>query len=175
MAILQEDVLGLEVAMDEPMAMGVIERRRRSRRRASAPSSIGSWVSRFSRSRSDSPATYGMAYQQSWPVAVSPHQPESNTWQNVGVTELAGDADLAGEPFGAEHGGEFGAQDLDGDLAIVLAVVREVDGGHAALAKFALDPVAVSERGFETAWRSHLFAEATADFICATQSGTTRR
>ena len=45
----------------------------------------------------------------------------------------------------ADHGGELRAEDLDGDGAIVLEVVREVDGGHAARAELALDAVAVGE------------------------------
>ena len=47
------------------------------------------------------------------------------------------------------HGGEFGVEDLDGDLAVVLEVVGEVDGGHAALAELALEAVAVGEGGGE--------------------------
>jgi hypothetical protein len=43
------------------------------------------------------------------------------------------------------------------------------------VAKFTLNPVAVGEGSGEILWRSHLFAAATADFICATQWGTTRR
>ena len=40
---------------------------------------------------------------------------------------------------------ELGVEDLDGDLAAVLQVLGEVDGGHAALAELALDAVAVAE------------------------------
>ena len=55
--------------------------------------------------------------------------------------------DLAEEPLGADHGGELGPQDLDGDLAVVPQVLGEVNGGHAALAELALDPIAVGQRG----------------------------
>ena len=94
---------------------------------------------------------------------------------DVRMVKLRDDRDLLREAFGGERGLQRGMHDLHGDVARVLEVVREVDGGHAALAKFALDPVAVSERGFETAWRSHLLAAATADFIWVSQLGTTRR
>ena len=57
--------------------------------------------------------------------------------------------DLAQEPLGADHRGELGAQDLDGDLAVVLEVLGQVHRGHAALAQLALDAVAVGERGGE--------------------------
>ena len=53
--------------------------------------------------------------------------------------------DLAEEPLGADHRGQLGPQHLDGDLAAVLEVVREIDGGHAALAQLALDAVAVGQ------------------------------
>ncbi len=61
------------------------------------------------------------------------------------MAELTGDADLAGEPFGAEHGGELGTEDLDGDRAIVFQVVGKVDSGHAAVAEFALEAVAAGQ------------------------------
>ena len=38
---------------------------------------------------------------------------------------------------------QLGVQDLDGDLAVVLQVLGEVDGGHAALAELAFEAVAV--------------------------------
>jgi hypothetical protein len=53
--------------------------------------------------------------------------------------------DLAQETLGADHGGQFGAEDLDGDAAVVLQVVGEVDGGHAAGAELALEAVAVGQ------------------------------
>ncbi len=36
-------------------------------------------------------------------------------------------------------------QHLDGDVAVVLEIVREVDGGHAAGADLAVDTVAIRE------------------------------
>ena len=56
-----------------------------------------------------------------------------------------GDLDFPEEALAAEHGRQLGAQHLDGDLAAVLEVLGEVDGGHATGAEFALDPVAVGE------------------------------
>ena len=69
------------------------------------------------------------------------------------MLEPGGDLDLAGEPLGAERGGELGAEDLHRDLAVVLQVLGEVDGGHAALAELALDAVAVGEGGLEAGHR----------------------
>jgi hypothetical protein len=63
----------------------------------------------------------------------------------VRVLERGGGLDLLDEPVGAEHGGELGLEDLDGDLAVVAGVVREIDRGHAALTQLARDAVAVGE------------------------------
>ena len=52
----------------------------------------------------------------------------------------------AQEPLAAERRAEVGVQDLDGDVAVVLEVVREIDGRHAAGAELALDAVAIGER-----------------------------
>src|SRR6185437_246528 len=61
--------------------------------------------------------------------------------------------DLAGEPVGAERGGQLGTQDLHRHLAVVLEVFGEVDGRHSALAELALDAVAVGEGGLESGHR----------------------
>src|SRR5207253_1359692 len=52
--------------------------------------------------------------------------------------------------FAAECCAQVGVQHLDGDVSLVLEIVREVDGGHAARADLALQPVAISERCVET-------------------------
>jgi hypothetical protein len=66
--------------------------------------------------------------------------------EDVRVLQLGRDVDLTQEPLWADGGGQLGSQDLDGDLAVVLEVVGQVDGGHAALAQLARDPVVVGER-----------------------------
>jgi hypothetical protein len=45
----------------------------------------------------------------------------------MGMLQMGGDPDLLEEPLGAEHGGELGLEDLNRDLATVLAVVGEID------------------------------------------------
>ncbi len=61
------------------------------------------------------------------------------------MLEVGGDLDLGEEPVAADDGTQFGVEDLDGDLAGVLQVLGEIDGGHAALAQLALEAVAVGE------------------------------
>ena len=61
------------------------------------------------------------------------------------MLEVGGGLDLDQEPLGPDHGGELGPQDLEGDLAIVLEVLGEIDGGHAAGTQLALDAVAIGQ------------------------------
>jgi hypothetical protein len=65
------------------------------------------------------------------------------------VLQAGGDPDLPEEPLGSERGGELGAQHLERDGPIVPEVVGEIDGGHAATAKLALDPIAIGQGGRE--------------------------
>ena len=71
------------------------------------------------------------------------------------VLQVGGGLDLGEEPLGADDGGELRAQHLDGHLAIVLDIVGEVDGGHAARAEFPLDAVAVGKGGAEPVEGAH--------------------
>ena len=49
------------------------------------------------------------------------------------MLEPGGDFDLTEEAVGAEPRGEVGAEDLDGDPAVVLEILGQVDGAHATL------------------------------------------
>ncbi len=53
--------------------------------------------------------------------------------------------DLGQEALGTDDGGQLGLQDLERDLALVLEVVGQVDGGHPALAELVPDDVAVGQ------------------------------
>ncbi len=66
------------------------------------------------------------------------------------MLEIGGGRDLLHETLGPKDGREFGAQHLDRDLALVLQVLSEVHGRHAAFAQVAFDLVAVSEGGRES-------------------------
>ena len=55
------------------------------------------------------------------------------------MLQVGGRPDLAEKPLGADHGGELRAHDLDGDLAVVPEILRQVDGGHAAGPELALE------------------------------------
>jgi hypothetical protein len=56
-----------------------------------------------------------------------------------------GGGDLGEEPLPAQRRAEVGVEDLDGDVAVVAEVVREVDRRHPPRAELPLDPIAVGE------------------------------
>src|SRR2546425_10004002 len=61
------------------------------------------------------------------------------------MSEARRDLDLPQEPLGADRGRELAPEHLDRHLAVVLLVLGEVDGRHAAPAELAVDGVAVRE------------------------------
>ena len=63
------------------------------------------------------------------------------------MVEPGGDPHFAEKAIGADDGAQVGTKHFDGDLAVVLQIAREVDGGHAARADLALDGIPVRERG----------------------------
>ena len=63
------------------------------------------------------------------------------------MVEPGSDLDLAQEPVGTEAGGELGMQHLDGHLAVMTGVVREVHRRHAAASDLAVDAIAILELG----------------------------
>jgi hypothetical protein len=65
--------------------------------------------------------------------------------ENVGVGQLGGDLDLLQEALRSQRRRQVVAEDLDGDLAVVLEIARQIHGGHAAAADFSVDGVAVGE------------------------------
>ena len=63
--------------------------------------------------------------------------------EDVRMLKIGGGRDLGEEPLGADDGGQFGPQHLDRHAAIVPDVLRQVHGGHAALAELTLEAVSV--------------------------------
>ncbi len=71
-------------------------------------------------------------------------------WEDGRVLEPCGDFDLTEKAVGTEPRGKLGTEDLDGDPAVVLQILGQVYGAHAALAERALEAVAVPQ-GFDEA------------------------
>ena len=69
--------------------------------------------------------------------------------QNVRMLQRRRGLDLDDESLGTQHGREFRLQYFDRDFALVLQVVREIHGRHAARTEFTLDAVAIGESGGE--------------------------
>jgi len=139
MAAAEHHVLGLEVAVDHAVAVGFGER-------------IGDVAEDPHRVADGQLARLGQLVAKGEAVDVG-HDVEEQPIggarvvqrQDVGVLQRGRHLDLAEEALFAERGGELLAQDLHGDLAVVLEVVREIDRGHAPRAELALDAVAVGQ------------------------------
>ena len=140
----EQDVLGLDVAVDDAVLVGVLAAPAAASRAIRSASSTGSCRSRRSRSRRVSPSTNGMV-NQSWP-AVSP---ESWTVRMCGCWSRAASRISRWNRSGPSDCGELGVEHLERDRAVVLEVVREVDRGHAAAAELAVEGVATRQAGFE--------------------------
>lgn len=66
------------------------------------------------------------------------------------VDQLGNEIDLSDEPLPHELVGELRVEHFDGDGAARMVFLRQVDGGHAALAKHPLDGVPVCQGGSQT-------------------------
>ena len=141
LALEQENVLGLDVAVDDAVAVGVVERARDlpgDRQRlvqaelVLAVELVAERLAPDVREDVVEEAFFGARVDQG---------------EDVRVVEPGGDLDLGQEPLDAEDRAELGAEHLERDFAVVLEIGGEEDGGHAAGAELALDPVALLERG----------------------------
>ena len=147
LAVVQQDVLGLDVAVDHPVPVGVVER--------------GGHLARDPHRLGDGelllpvePGPERLALDERHDVeeeAVGLARVEQR--QDVRVLEVGGELDLGQEPLGADDGRELGAEQLERDPPVVAEVLGQVDGGHAAGADLALDPVAVGQGELEAALR----------------------
>ena len=142
--VIQQEILGLDVAVDHAMAVRVIER-------------LGHLAGDAYRLLHTELRLAVELVADRLPFDVRHHIEEEpvrgaavEERQDVRMLQARGGLDLHQEALGAEHGGEFGLEDLHRHLAVVLEVLGEVDGGHAARAELALDQVTVGEGGTQT-------------------------
>ena len=151
LSLVQQDVLGLDVAVDDVVAVGVVER---VRHLAGDPHRVVDGELLLV----GEPVAQRFAFDVGHDVVEEAvHLPGIDEAEDVRVLEIGGDLDLFEEAVGADDGGELGAEHLEGDLAVVLQVVGQVNGRHAAVAEFALDAVAVGEGRGETGVVGHRF------------------
>ena len=58
------------------------------------------------------------------------------------VSQVGSGLDLSEKPLGADRRRQLGLQDLEGDVAVVLQILGQVDLGHTTFAHLTLDGVA---------------------------------
>ena len=123
---LEQDVLRLDVAMDDAVAVGVVERAATASRAIRSASSIGSGPSRASRSRRLSSRRGMNEETQSGPIrrdAIA----RVDERHEVRMRQPRRDPDLAEKPLRRRADAATGVQDLDRDRAAVLPVLGAVD------------------------------------------------
>jgi hypothetical protein len=140
----QQDVLRLDVAVDHPVTVRIVER----------VGHLGRDTDGFVN------AELGLAVQLPTErlsldvrhdvVQESVSRAGVEERQNVRVLEARRGLDFRDEALGAQHGGELGLEDLECHLAVVFQILGEIDRGHAALAELTLDAVAIGQSGAET-------------------------
>src|SRR2546426_681789 len=137
----QQDVLGLDVAMDYVMAMRIGQGTRH------LSSDLGGVVDgELFLSVESVPEGYALDI---WHDVIEEAVgfPRIVKGQDVRVRESRGDLDFAHEALGAERRGELGPQHLDRDGAMMLEIPAEVHRGHPTATEFALDRVTPDEGG----------------------------
>ena len=146
-AVVQENVLRLDVAMHHALAMRVIERTCDFAGDAyrvgdgQLPFTLQSRAQRFAGDQ-----RHHVVQQAVGLAAVEQRE-------DVRMLQARCGADLAQESFATKCHAEVGVQHLDGDITIVFEIVREVHGGHPAGAEFADHAIAVGDGGGETVER----------------------
>ena len=142
-AVVQQDVLGLDVAVNHPVPVGVVER---VGHLAGDPDGVPDRELPLPLE----PVPQRLALDERHHVVEEAvGDPGVEQRKDVRVLQVRGGPDLRQEPLGPDDGGQIGPEDLDGHLPVVLAVVGEVDGRHAALAELALDLIGVGQRGLQ--------------------------
>ncbi len=139
LAAREQDVLGLDVAVDHPVPMGVVEGRRHL---AGDLHGVldGQLLFAFQ------PLAQRLA------LDVGHHVVEQLTGsvrimerQDVGVLKLGGHLDLPQEALRTQRGGQLGMQDLDRHRPVMLEILGQVYGRHSPVAQLAFDPVTTGE------------------------------
>ena len=140
-AFVQQDVLGLDVAMDDVVAVRVVER-------------VGHLDSDAQRLVDRHGGAVREAVTQRLPLHHRHDEIQEAArftgvveGQDVRMVQACGELDLPEKALAAERLREVGPQHLDRDVAAVLQVVGEVDRRHAALAELAVEAI-VRGQGF---------------------------
>ena len=139
-AIVQEDVLGLDVAMDDAVPVRVVERRADL---LCEPHRVvdGKLVLAL-----EAIAERLALDERHHVEQESVGLPRVEQRQDVRMLQRRRRLDLGEEPIGADDGRELGAKHLHRNTPVVLEIVREIDGGHPTGAELALESVTIGQR-----------------------------
>jgi len=144
LSFLEQNVFGLDVAMDDSVSVGVVQRARHLRRNPDGFVHGELFLA-------VELTTEGLA------IHVGHHVVEEfarrsgiEERQEVGVLQTGCNADLCEEPLCAEDCGQLRSEDLEGHLAMMLEVLSLIDRGHSAATELPLDHVTVGEGGAES-------------------------
>ena len=142
-ALLDQDVLGLDVAVHDPLPVRVVE-------------GVGRLAREPERACQGKPAVASEMVAKGAALDIRGDIVEKAVRlarvverQQMRMVQPGHDPDLAQEALGAEHLGESRLQDLERDDAVVPQVAGEIDHGHAAVADLTIDGVPARERGPE--------------------------
>ncbi len=129
---MEENVFRLDVAVDDAVAVGVVER---TRYFDSDPYRV---VHRQLLLPAD-PVADRLALDVRHHVEEETVRfPAVEEREDMRMLQIGSSGDLGKEPLGADDRGQFGPQHLDRHAAVVPDVLRQVDGGHAALPELPL-------------------------------------
>ena len=135
----EKNVLGLDVAMDDVMGVGM----------AQGVSDFQGDLDRIvdrELALAFQPVPERFALDEGHDIEEeSIHRPRVEEPEDVWVLQLGGQLDLALESLTADGGGQVGIEDLDRHFAVVPDVAGQVDRGHPPLPKLSLEEVAVSQ------------------------------
>jgi hypothetical protein len=140
MARLEQDVFGLDVAVDHALLVSVVECARHFTHQ-------GHDFGRGESAPAKQSLPQRLAFHERHDVVDPSHRlARFNEHQDVGMGEARGDLDLAREPLGAERRAQLHVQDLDSYPAIMTLVPRLVDRRHPPATNNALEDVSPRER-----------------------------
>src|SRR5512143_4367018 len=140
---MQQDVLRLDVAMDDPGCVRVVERRRHLSREIDRSIernlllALDHMPQRFS---------FDVRHHVKEKVAGFSRVVER---QDVRMAEVRGELDLAPKPIRAEDGSDLGPEDLERHVASVLYIPPEKHGRHATVSKLSAQAVAAAKGAIE--------------------------
>ncbi len=140
-ALGEQDVLGLHVAMNQVATVGVVERF------AGLPHQADS-LGDGERALAGEPLAQGLALHVRHDVERPGRRFAGGAGveqrEDMGVLKRGQNLDLAQEALGGFAGDGVGSQNLDGDGPVVLLITREIDDRHATVAQLPLDGVAIA-------------------------------